>query len=160
MRQEDKELLLRDLSARIPYDVRVYVKFYGDYNDDIEEYTFVLNEIDTKYPNYWFWLGGKQLQESGKFTNGTYSFSVSMEDVDQEIKPYLRSMSKMTDAEKKDYDSMQAWKSFDWEMVDWYNKHHFDYRGLIKKGLALEAPEGMYGGEILSVKINGEELKD
>ena len=27
---------------------------------------------------------------------------------------------------------------------DWLNKHHFDYRGLIEKGLALEAPEGMY----------------
>ena len=28
--------------------------------------------------------------------------------------------------------------------TDWLNKHHFDYRGLIEKGLALEAPEGMY----------------
>jgi hypothetical protein len=30
------------------------------------------------------------------------------------------------------------------EQMDWLNKHHFDYRGLIEKGLALEAPEGMY----------------
>lgn len=30
------------------------------------------------------------------------------------------------------------------EEIDWLNAHHFDYRGLIKKGLALEAPEGMY----------------
>ena len=30
------------------------------------------------------------------------------------------------------------------EDVDWLNAHHFDYRGLIEKGLALEAPEGMY----------------
>ncbi len=28
--------------------------------------------------------------------------------------------------------------------IDWLNEHHFDYRGLIEKGLALEAPEGMY----------------
>ena len=27
---------------------------------------------------------------------------------------------------------------------DWLNAHHFDYRGLIEKGLAIEAPEGMY----------------
>lgn len=29
-------------------------------------------------------------------------------------------------------------------VVDWLNEHHFDYRGLIEMGLALEAPEGMY----------------
>ena len=28
--------------------------------------------------------------------------------------------------------------------VDWLNKHHFDYRGLIPRGLALEAPNDMY----------------
>jgi len=31
--------------------------------------------------------------------------------------------------------------------ADWYNAHHFDYRGLIEKGLAIEAPEGMYKTE-------------
>ena len=30
------------------------------------------------------------------------------------------------------------------DYVDWLNEHHFDYRGLIEKGLALEAPEDMY----------------
>jgi hypothetical protein len=29
-------------------------------------------------------------------------------------------------------------------LIDWLNKYHFDYRGLIEKGLAIEAPEGMY----------------
>lgn len=29
-------------------------------------------------------------------------------------------------------------------LIDWLNTYHFDYRGLIEKGLALEAPEGMY----------------
>ena len=33
---------------------------------------------------------------------------------------------------------------FDEVGFDWLNAHHFDYRGLIPKGLALEAPEGMY----------------
>jgi hypothetical protein len=33
------------------------------------------------------------------------------------------------------------------ELGDWLNAHHFDYRGLIEKGLALEAPEGMYKTE-------------
>ena len=34
--------------------------------------------------------------------------------------------------------------SFCSEIIDWLNAHRFDYRGLIEKGLALEAPEGMY----------------
>jgi hypothetical protein len=29
-------------------------------------------------------------------------------------------------------------------VIDWFNAHHFDYRGLIERGLALEAPKGMY----------------
>jgi hypothetical protein len=33
------------------------------------------------------------------------------------------------------------------KLIDWLNAHHFDYRGLIEKGLALEAPEGMYKNE-------------
>lgn len=28
--------------------------------------------------------------------------------------------------------------------IDWLNSRHFDYRGLISIGLAIEAPEGMY----------------
>ena len=34
--------------------------------------------------------------------------------------------------------------SFCSKIIDWLNKHHFDYRGLIEKELALKAPEGMY----------------
>ena len=34
------------------------------------------------------------------------------------------------------------------EIYDWLNAHHFDYRGLIEKGLALEAPDGMYNTKI------------
>jgi hypothetical protein len=32
-------------------------------------------------------------------------------------------------------------------MLDWLLAHHFDFRGLIEKGLALEAPDGMYKTE-------------
>ena len=39
----------------------------------------------------------------------------------------------------------QSYSETDWVKVfDWLNSRHFDYRGLIKKGLALEAPEDMY----------------
>ena len=62
-----------------------------------------------------------------------------------DIKPYLRPMSSMTEEEKGEY-----YNSYDWEYFeegtsfDWLNENHFDYRGLIKKGLALEAPDNMY----------------
>ena len=67
------------------------------------------------------------------------------------IKPYLRPMSSMTEAEKEEYRnecnkvlSMPFKINGPYPIVDWLNAHHFDHRGLIEKGLALEALEGMY----------------
>ena len=67
------------------------------------------------------------------------------------VKPYLRPMSSMTEEEKIEWDAEYAYNSrtYSYEgyvgkMTDWLNKHHFDYRGLIEKGLALEAPKDMY----------------
>ena len=83
------------------------------------------------------------------------------------IKPYLRPMSSMTEEEKNELhnNSEEKWaNALDFSLspvsggevnvelesiaeaaeIDWLNAHHFDYRGLIEKGLALEAPEGMY----------------
>ena len=61
------------------------------------------------------------------------------------IKPYLRPLSSMTEEEAKDMDLTECLESsFYVGVIDWLNAHHFDYRGLIEKGLALEAPEDMY----------------
>ena len=76
------------------------------------------------------------------------------------VKPYLRPLSSMTEEEKREYFSFIGGKRpFDCDFsvypieyafiyehdinsyIDWLNKHHFDYRGLIKKGLALEVTE-------------------
>lgn len=118
MTNEEKELLLKDLCARLPYGVKVY----GNYSysngekiiDDTRVETLDLSKLD------WF-------------VNGI------------EIKPYLRQMSSMTEEEEIAYLNLEGAA----RIIDWLNTHHFDYRGLIKKGLALEAPEGMYmkGGE-------------
>jgi len=68
--------------------------------------------------------------------------------IEMELKPYLRPMSTMTEEEKDEF-----YKTYDWDYgvqgtpFDWLNAHHFDYRGLIDKGLALEAPEDMYKTE-------------
>ena len=120
MTREEKQLLLKDLCARLPYEV----KFQGE---DFNVYT-----LDAA--NY---------------------FALQVEDV--VFKPYLRPMSSMTNDEMEDW-YRQSKVDYDCEFkpeptlslehchlsIDWLNEHHFDYRGLIPMGLALEAPEEMY----------------
>lgn len=71
-------------------------------------------------------------------------FALQVEDV--VFKPYLRPMSSMTDEERAKKDELFGSYILDNNpaYIDWLNAHHFDYRGLIEKGLALEAPEEMY----------------
>lgn len=137
MTQEDKELLLQDLSARLPH--KTYVK-------------------TTKGIGYIYAINTSQLIELSVANNSEYWSEVFNID---ECKPYLRPMSSMTEEERKEYEDLiihkehinaqgQEWDidCFSFEgasrLIDWLNAHHFDYRGLIPKGLALEAPEGMY----------------
>ena len=108
MTQEDKQLLLKDLTARLPYGV-------------ICEFSKDKISVTAK-------LGLSGLEE---FICGT------------DVKPYLRRMSSMTEEEKEDF---EAFRCID-GLFDWVNTNHFDYRGLISMGLALEAPEGMYKTE-------------
>ena len=126
MKQEDKELLLKDLSARLPYKC-VYSASRG-----ITHWNKLILNIDT----------------ITKLINNEYD----------EINPYLRPMSSMTEEERKEYEGFiihrehvnawgQEWDidcfSFDTtpRLIDWLNAHHFDYRGLIPKGLAIAVTE-------------------
>jgi hypothetical protein len=100
-------------------------------------------------------LNGRR-ETSNKLTiDWLYAYSRHIED----IKPYLRPMSSMTEEEKVEYDQLcyncQEQDSVDYNItqldrtqliyvIDWLNAHHFDYRGLIPMGLALPAPEYMY----------------
>ena len=128
MKQEDKELLLKDLCARLPYGVKCHFK-YGSAEDDV-----TLSCIDN---------------DVARFEYGWYgSFHVSI-DADY-IKPYLRPMSSMTEEERKEYNEYIFHgasigpilnTATAYELIDWLNKHHFDYRGLIEKGLAIEVTE-------------------
>ena len=133
MTQEDKQLLLRDLSARLPYGVKCYPVITNGEPNTIGGYCEILEDFYIREVGGWF--------------------NISM------IKPYLRPMSSMTEKEWEEYertfDSVydvddygeydDSWhEEFSIHSLDWLNAHHFDYRGLIEKGLALEAPEGMY----------------
>ena len=65
----------------------------------------------------------------------------------KDIKPYLRPMSSMTEEELDKYEELEwagDFETLSLPLLDWLNRKMFDYRGLIEKGLALEAPEGMY----------------
>ena len=115
MEQKDKELVLKDLSARLPYKVIVHVRY-----DTGEPCYGELTPIDIK----WF-----------------------IDSKIKEIKPYLRPMSSMTEEEKAMYEGLMIGTdniSYMLDVIDWLNAYHFDYRGLISMGLALEAPKGMY----------------
>lgn len=103
MTQEEKELLLKDLCARLPYGV-----FIKDGNRS----TPIKCDLDC-HPN--------------------------LDDLEN-IKPYLRPMSSMTEEEKKEYEN--CYQSDDTTtatlLVDFYNKKMFDYRGLIERGLGID----------------------
>ena len=62
---------------------------------------------------------------------------------DEKPSLYLRPMSSMTEEEKAELFQLMG-NGTDIQRVDFYNTHHFDYRGLIPMGLALPAPEDMY----------------
>jgi len=131
MTQEEKDLLLKDLCARLPYGVIC---------DRLEKPKKLLGV----YPTKKFPL---------EFDNGEYMPSdYELED----IKPYLRPMSSMTEEEKEEYIHIKQGEcngcvltgkgdpNTEFLLVDFFNTHHIDYRGLIPMGLALPAPEGMY----------------
>ena len=134
MTQEEKELLLQDLCARLQNKVMIYLYT----SSEITGSTIVLNSSIYGFIE-------------DVLNNSPYEI--------KEIKPYLRPMSSMTDEEKveiqdlyhqntqevfKDPSEIRGYRFYDISVVDWLNAHHFDYRGLIEKGLALEAPEDMY----------------
>lgn len=136
MTQENKELLLRDLSARLTYGVIVdYKESEYDFNDwKIDSlHTPTYSEsgilIDTDYEG---WISFTEYKGCGMST-GSRPFRFG------EVLPYLRPMSSMTEEEKKELWGLLKTLGITAEVkrLDWLNAHHFDYRGLIEKGLAI-----------------------
>ena len=127
---KNKELLLKDLSARLLYGVKVQI------NSDVKKVAGVKNGfVVTK-------------------ERGLYSNSIEYITRIECCRPYLRSISSMTEEEMEEllnidkkrgiYSSRHLTWHIDGEITDWLNKKMFDWRGLIPMNLALEAPEGMY----------------
>lgn len=138
MTQEEKFLLLQDLCARLPYGVKVQ-----DELGRINKLVIGNADLVRLYYNDFSIYGEKALSL-----------------------PLLRPMSSMTEEEKKEFsafgfevidhinanrDECPKYQVIEvsnfsgiTKVTDFLNAHHFDYRGLIEKGLAIEAPEGMY----------------
>lgn len=125
MKQEDKELLLKDLCSRLSYGVKIQV------NDKVE----ILEGISIL----------DNVVEYGSFLYSNI----------EEIKPYLFPISSMTEEQRNEFDT-QTFKIMFGECIcnkndemgygklmnfdlNFYNKHHLDWRGLIQKGLAIDA---------------------
>ena len=130
MTQEEKRLLLKDLCTRLPYRVFIHYHWSRKGNTIDEDRELDFSDVETlKYnienpQNDWCEISWK---------------------------PYLRPMSSMTEEEREEWLLIDIETHLDngvqvlnGEEVDFLLSHHFDYRGLIEKDLALEAPEEMY----------------
>lgn len=136
MTQEQKDLLLKDLCARLPYGVKGLVTFNGNHfmtQHQVEDRT----------------IDGKLYDRFAEFQDSWYD--------NVTIKPYLFPLSSMTDGHKRELSTIcKCLIHFtDWEIsfpnyednnmsnwqkiVSWVYKNHFDWRGLIHMGLAIDA---------------------
>lgn len=132
MTQEDKELLIKDLCARLPYGVKVESVFI---NPDTKEHKSCGIEVFDA------------------------TSILMIRDGLGEFKPYLFPLSRLnslTDEQKKTLKVLCDWNDEEADaqsilvlyqkhfvmksdVIDWLHKNHFDYRGLIEKGLAIDA---------------------
>ena len=120
---KDKELLLKDLCARLPYQPIVQIDGCGmwnlrgvDHDDSSELRDRVIVWYGENYPS------------------SKNSFPII------NCKPYLFPLSSMTEEQQINLTKFVA-NGINGQNIlyDWYNKNHFDYRGLIEKGLAIDA---------------------
>ena len=160
MTQEEKQLLLKDLCAKLPYGIKFPYHMNGDSNHKECDCIATIDGISDDIVEFTY-------EENG--VTRDWSCPIS------EVKPYLRPMSSMTKEEIEEYRNLSdevigSYGPYHHEYIahcvrlgikpdnphecvddflnmgaiDWLLAHHFDYRGLIEKGLALEAPEDMY----------------
>lgn len=110
MTQEQKDILLQDLCGRLPYGVKARV--YNHWRDEFQEETITIENLH-------------QLIKT---------FSIG------DIKPYLFPYSDISE-EHEFLSTCNGYCSYYWteETFDWLNENHIDYRGLIEKGLAINA---------------------
>ena len=118
MTQENKELLLQDLCARLPYGVMIHLDDFPD---------AILMGINN---------GVAMLDDATHDPIHNVPWNIEY------IKPYLFPLSSMTDEQYKIYYELEHsgnMEHLSLPLLEWLNKNHFDYRDLIPKGLAIDA---------------------
>ena len=120
MTQEEKQLLLKDLCGRLSH-FENWVQYDG------KDYVVI-----------GYGHGRVSLLPS------LFSSAVGPCPLVEEVRPYLRPMSSMTEEEKEEFISFNNTDGCYIKTMDFCHAHHLDNRGLIPMGLALEAPEDMY----------------
>ena len=127
MTQEEKQLLLQDLCAGLPFRICANLP-----NHHLVSHKYIIHDINIQNG----WTTGI-LDCAGRIQ----IYGAKVED----IKPYLRPMSSMTEEERAEYHSYcDNYYDIYFDTVasiDWLNKNHFDYRGLIEKGIAIAVTE-------------------
>lgn len=135
MTQEEKEILIRDLCGRLPYEVKVYIKKWSKLDRKYYEGVYTVESIDTSLDSIFADSESNSVEIIVGYDN-------------DEIKPYLFPMSSMTEEQKVIYGDLcysiiqslaKNMQSELNELINWLNRNHFDYRGLIEKGLAIDA---------------------
>lgn len=129
MTQEDKDLRLKDLCARLPYGVKVQRYSYDDDVETIE----TLREIDSDG------CMATLECETLKYIAKPYLFPLSSMTEEQLYNNPVGFSQMLTIKADRDWENITINRRSYYKLVDWFNKNHFDYRGLIEKGLAIDA---------------------
>ena len=142
MTQEEKQLLINDICARIPYGVKAEASGWDEEND--KEVLVPVTVYSVNSDGYVYFCGNE------------YDITYCRIEA---CHPFLRPVSSMTPQEWCDLCDCKLEDDKAAIIVNgrrfvshineenFLNSRHFDYFGLIEKGLALEAPEGMYKTE-------------
>ena len=127
MTQEEKDLLLKDLCSRLPYRVKLQ-KTYDTSEPPAELYSIDLEHSEVKFYKY----------KGNALTIGDAGFIEKYGKL--RFKPYLFPLSSMTKEQEKEWRyTLSSDGNITYDTVDWCNENHFDYRGLIPMGIAIDA---------------------
>jgi hypothetical protein len=130
MTQEERDILLKDICARLPYNVKAYVKHWSSLEQKYYEGVY---DVKSAFPS----LNEIHVQSSSGAVNITLGY------YEHEFKPYLFPLSSMTEEQEEEYNNLNCWElgcfPHTEDALDYLIANHFDYRELIERGLALDA---------------------